>query len=440
MYEILTNPVFVSVAALCALCLLRLNVLIVLFLAAVVAGLTAGLPISETMATFVGGMGGNAETATSYVLLGAIAVGISRTGLTDIMANKMQKAFAERKFLFLLSLGLIAVICTTIIPVNIAFIPIVVPPLLLIMNRMKMDRRAAAVALGWGLKAPYMFLPITYGMILHKLIANNMTKNGTPFEAMEVWKAMIVPAGVGMTAAMLFAIFFVYNKPREYKDIELPGVNAASHTDGNSGLTMPQIGAILGALSTFVIQLLTDSLVLGGVVGLLLMLVFRCFKYEEFDDILNSGVAMIGWIAFVMMASSGFSEVVVATDGVGQLIQAAAGALAGSKIIASSVMILIGLLIVMGTGTAFGTVPILAVIYTPLCASLGYTPLATACLIGVASCIGDVCSPASDGTLGPTAGLDADGQHDHVMDSALPEFLVFMPVIFVLGAAMSVIL
>ena len=440
MSEVLTNPVFVSVIALCILCLLRLNVLIVLFLAAVVAGLVAGMPISETMSTFVGGMGGNAETATSYVLLGAIAVGISRTGLTDIMARWMQKTFAERKFLFLLSLGFIAVICTTIIPVNISFIPIVVPPLLLIMNRMKLDRRAVAVALGWGLKAPYMFIPVTYGMILHKLVANNMTKNGTPFDPMEVWKAMIVPAGVGMTVAMLVAVLFIYNKPREYKDIQLPGVTDKVHSDKDSGFTMAQIGAIIGALSTFVVQLMTDSLVLGGVVGLLLMLAFRCFEYKDFDEVLNSGVAMIGWIAFVMMASSGFSEVVVATKGVESLINTAAGALAGSKIIASSVMILIGLLIVMGTGTAFGTVPILAVIYTPLCASLGYTPLATACLIGVASCIGDVCSPASDGTLGPTAGLNADGQHDHVMDSAIPEFLVFMPVTFIAGVAMSVIL
>ena len=440
MNELLTNPVLVSVVALCILCLLRLNILIVLFLAAVIAGYVAGMPVSETMSTFVGGMGGNAETATSYVLLGAIAVGISRTGLTDIMATWMQKTFAERKFAFLLAIGFIAVICTTVIPVNISFIPIVVPPLLLIMNRMKLDRRAAAVALGWGIKAPYMFIPITYGMILNKLVANNMTKNGTPFDPMQVWKAMIVPAGVCMTVAMLVAVLFIYNKPREYKDIPLPGVtDVPAHVSGK-GLSMEQTGAIVGALSTFVIQLMTDSLVLGGVVGLLLMVVFRCFKYRELDEIIDGGVAMIGWIAFVMMASSGYSDVVVATKGVGSLIQAASTMLVGSKLIASAIMISIGLLIVMGTGTAFGTVPILAVIYTPLCATLGYSPMATACLIGVASCIGDVCSPASDGTLGPTAGLNADGQHDHVMDSAVPEFLVFMPATFIGGVVMSLIL
>lgn len=32
-------------------------------------------------------------------------------------------------------------------------------------------------------------------------------------------------------------------------------------------------------------------------------------------------------------------------------------------------------------------------------------------------------SPASDSTLGPTSGLDADGQHDHMRDTVLPTFL-----------------
>ena len=39
--------------------------------------------------------------------------------------------------------------------------------------------------------------------------------------------------------------------------------------------------------------------------------------------------------------------------------------------------------------------------------------------------VGDVCSPASDGTLGPTSGLNPDGQHDHIWDSTVPAVLVF---------------
>ena len=35
----------------------------------------------------------------------------------------------------------------------------------------------------------------------------------------------------------------------------------------------------------------------------------------------------------------------------------------------------------------------------------------------------DAGSPASDATLGPTCGLNADGQHDHVWDTCVPTFV-----------------
>lgn len=114
--------------------------------------------------------------------------------------------------------------------------------------------------------------------------------------------------------------------------------------------------------------------------------------------------------------------------------------LSASKFIASAVLILIGFTIVMGTGTCFGTVPILSAIYVPMCMTLGYTALGTASLIGVAAAVGDVCSPASDGTLGPTSGLNPDGQHDHIWDSTVPAVLVFSLPLFVIGVVTSAVL
>ncbi|MDZ7835494.1 MAG: hypothetical protein U5K84_09465 [Alkalibacterium sp.] len=40
------------------------------------------------------------------------------------------------------------------IPVHIAFIPILIPPLIMVMNNLNIDRRAVASALTFGLKAP----------------------------------------------------------------------------------------------------------------------------------------------------------------------------------------------------------------------------------------------------------------------------------------------
>ena len=118
------------------------------------------------------------------------------------------------------------------IPVNIAFMPILIPPLIYMMNRMKIDRRAVACALCWGNRAPYLFLPVGYGLIFHHLIAGNMTKYGMPMETMEIWKAMIFPAGIGMLLGLLFAVLVLYRKPREYKEIIIAGADAGNKVEG----------------------------------------------------------------------------------------------------------------------------------------------------------------------------------------------------------------
>ena len=46
-------------------------------------------------------------------------------------------------------------------------------------------------------------------------------------------------------------------------------------------------------------------------------------------------------------------------------------------------------------------------------------------LMSAAAALGDAGSPASDTTLGPTSGLNADGQHDHIWDTCVPTFLHF---------------
>ena len=50
----------------------------------------------------------------------------------------------------------------------------------------------------------------------------------------------------------------------------------------------------------------------------------------------------------------------------------------------------------------------------------GLSPLAIIALIGTAGALGDAGSPASDSTFGPTAGLNVDGQHNHIRDTCVP--------------------
>ena len=100
---------------------------------------------------------------------------------------------------------------------------------------------------------------------------------------------------------------------------------------------------------------------------------------------------------------------------------------------AAFLMLLVGLLITMGIGSSFSTIPIIAAIYVPLAMQLGFSPLAIVALVGTAAALGDAGSPASDSTLGPTSGLNVDGQHNHIWDSVVPTFLHYNLPLLVFG-------
>ena len=83
------NPVVIAVALMLVLSLLRINVVVSLAIGAIVGGLLGGLSLEQTLSTFTGGLGGGAEIALSYAMLGAFAVAISRSGITDLLARKV---------------------------------------------------------------------------------------------------------------------------------------------------------------------------------------------------------------------------------------------------------------------------------------------------------------------------------------------------------------
>ncbi len=433
----LTNPVVLSVLVMTVLCLLKMNVLIALILAALTGGVLSGMSLGDSIATLIGGMGGNAETALSYILLGALAVAIGKTGVADILAKKIGNIVEDRRSTFVLLIAGVACFSQNLIPVHIAFIPILIPPLISVMNKLKIDRRAVASALTFGLKAPYVMLPVGFGLIFHNIVRDALIDNGMPVETNMIWKSMLLP-GIGMIIGLFIAVLISYKKPREYKDIEL--VKSDIKHSGNEGMSKEHIGALLGAIVAFAIQIITESLPLGAIAGLAIMMIFGAFKWKELDEMLSGGIGLMGFIAFVMLVASGYGAVIRATGGVESLVEAAAGMMGGSKAIAAFLMLLIGLIITMGIGTSFGTVPIIATIFVPLCMTLGFSPAATICLVGTAGALGDAGSPASDSTLGPTAGLNVDGQHDHIWDTCVPTFIHYNIPLLIFGTIAALIL
>ena len=141
-----------------------------------------------------------------------------------------------------------------------------------------------------------------------------------------------------------------------------------------------------------------------------------------------------------MLVASGYGDVIRATGGVEQLVETSAKLMGGSKLISAFIMLLIGLVITMGIGSSFGTIPIIATIFVPLAMQLGFSVAATICLIGTAGALGDAGSPASDSTLGPTSGLNIDGQHDHIWDTVVPTFLHYNIPLLIMGTLGALIL
>lgn len=425
MLALLTNPILISVILLCVLCLSRVNVLLALIISSVAGGLAGHMNLSQVMDIFIHGMGGNSETALSYILLGAFAASMTHTGLAPILAKKIAKTINSRKYLLIFILTGIAILSQNLIPVHIAFIPILVPPLLSLMNKLKLDRRAVACGLAFGLEAPYIAIPAGFGLIFQGLIAENMMQNGVEVIKSDIWKYNWL-LGLGMFVGLLFAVFILYRKPREYKNFEVEQKveNENLHLNKNHYITL------VAAVLTLVVQLWTNSLPLGALVGLAVIFGLKAIDHDKMDKLINEGVGLMGYVAFVMLVAAGYASVMKATGCIDTLINAITPYMMHSKIIATVLMMLVGLFITVGIGTSFGTIPILAVLYVPICVKLGFSIPSMIIVLSAAAALGDAGSPASDTTLGPTAGLNADGQHNHIWDTCIPTFLIYnIPII-----------
>lgn len=433
---VLFNPVVISISVMIILCLLKFNILLSILIAAIIAGLFSGMPLDVVMTTLIGGMGGNAETALSYILLGALAVTVSKTGLASILAKNISKIVKGKKSLFILFIAVISCFSQNLIPVHIAFIPILIPSLLGLMNKLKIDRRAVACALTFGLQTPYMTIPIGFGLIFQNIIRDQLIANGIAATTNLVTSVMWIP-GISMVIGLLTAVFISYRKPRIYEDIPIGQI---SEKDADDKMTKKHWCTLIGAATAFVVQIITNSLPLGGLCAIIVLFLTGAVKLREIDDLLDGGVKIMGLIAFIMLVAAGYGSVLRETGSVELLVASITGVVGNSKLIGSTLMLLVGLLVTMGIGSSFGTVPIIAAIYCPLGVSLGFSPQAIILLVGVAGALGDAGSPASDSTLGPTAGLNMDKQHDHIWDTCVPTFLHYNIPLFILGIIGALVL
>ena len=429
-FDLVRNPVVISVAVLLFLSAIRLNVVFALILASIVGGAAAGLGCPETMKAFLGaGLANGAKLAFNYAMLGAFSIAISRSGITELLTQALFKRIGGEatpkqvfafKYTLLLILTLAAVSSQNLIPVHIAFIPVLIPPLLPIFEKIRLDRRAVACILTFGLITPYMVMPFGFGRIyLNDILIANIVSNGVSVTADMAPRAMFIPA-LGMVAGLLIAVFFSYRKPRDYDEKKTEELKPREEMVIHPWKIIVGIVAIILAL---IGQIWMDSLVLAALAGILVFVISGVISLRGTQDIFVRGVNLMGSIGIIMIAANGFAEVMKSTGSVETLVELVSSGIGEQRAMAVFLMLLIGLIITMGIGSSFSTVPLIAAIYVPLCVRLGISPLAVIAIVGTAGALGDAGSPVSESVLGPTAGLNADGQHDHIYDSTIPTFI-----------------
>ncbi|ANK37851.1 MULTISPECIES: Na+/H+ antiporter family protein [Staphylococcus] len=436
------NAVVIAVVLMIVLCLCRLNVVISLFIGALVGGLISGMNITEIVSVFGKNIVDGAEVALSYALLGGFAALISYSGITDYLVNKIIDAIhAENskmsrvkvKIIIIVALLAISIMSQNLIPVHIAFIPIVIPPLISLFNELNIDRRQIAIIIGFGLCFPYVLMPFGFGQIYHQIIQSGFSKADHPIEMGMIWKSMLIPS-IGYIVGLIAGIYY-YRKPRKY--IQRDEVKDTTHTEIKPYIL---IVTVVSIIATFLVQLLTDSMIFGALAGVLVFFISRAYKWTELDKKFVEGIQIMSFIGVVILSANGFAGVMNETGDISKLVNGISGVIGDNKLISIIVMYLIGLVVTLGIGSSFATIPIIATLFVPLGESLGLSTMGLIALIGTASALGDSGSPASDSTLGPTAGLDVDGQHDHIRDTCIPNFVFYNIPLIIFGTIAAMVL
>ncbi len=436
------NAVVIAVILMIVLCLCRLNVVISLFISALVSGLISGMSIEKVINVFGKNIVDGAEVALSYALLGGFAALISYSGITDYLVGKIINAIhAENsrwsrvkvKVTIIIALLAMSIMSQNLIPVHIAFIPIVIPPLLSLFNDLKIDRRLIGLIIGFGLCFPYVLLPYGFGQIFQQIIQSGFAKANHPIEFNMIWKAMLIPS-MGYIVGLLIGLY-VYRKPREYETRKI------SDSDNVTELKpYILIVTIVAILATFLVQTFTDSMIFGALVGVLVFFISRAYNWYELDAKFVEGIKIMAYIGVVILTANGFAGVMNATGDIDELVKTLTSITGDNKLFSIIMMYVIGLIVTLGIGSSFATIPIIASLFIPFGASIGLDTMALIALIGTASALGDSGSPASDSTLGPTAGLNVDGQHDHIRDTCVPNFLFYNIPLMIFGTIAAMVL
>lgn len=443
------NAVVLAIVLMVVFCLIKIPVAVSLVSAALLGGLHAKMAFPDILQVLNDNLLSGAQVGMTYIMVGAFAVALARSGILDWVAQKMANSLNREgahvrqqvKWMLFALFIVVSLLSQNLIPVHIAFIPVLIPPLLGLMNRLRIDRRAVACILACGISASYLLLPFGFGAIyLNEILLENFNSvgaaSGYAATASMAPKAMFFPV-MGILAGMLVAVFITYRKPRDYVQNDHLQIDPLqtnyiqSETENTDTVAVeekikiglqPLLFTALAVGAVLLFQIYFDSLFIGAMIGFMILGFSGIYRWQAQDDVFTQGVRLMAEIAVIITIASSFGALLTATGDIDPLVASATQFFGDNKLFGAAVMLVVGLFITIGFGDSFASVPILAPIYIPLAFALGFSPLAALAMLGAAAALGDAGSPASTITLGATAGLNADGQHDHIKDSVIPTF------------------
>src|SRR5699024_9382857 len=152
-------------------------------------------------------------------------------------------------------------------------------------NKLQIDRRAVATALTFALKFPYITIPFGFGFIFQGIIKDEMIDNGMQITSGEVTKAMLFP-GAAMIVGLLIAVLITYRKKRIAKQMIQLLTQYVIMSDNivvrkEIIFYVTHFFTIVAIIATLVLQIITDSLILVALVGIIVMFVRRVVKLYQ---------------------------------------------------------------------------------------------------------------------------------------------------------------
>jgi putative amino acid transporter len=176
----------------------------------------------------------------------------------------------------------------------------------------------------------------------------------------------MIPVG-GMIVGLLIAVFFSYRKPRTYKQKDIAGQETAAYT--KKSITFALLAVILSlAAQVYLTEVVgVQGMIYGSLAGIIILYSGGAMKFNETDLILTSGMRMMAFIGFVMIAASGFASVLRETGHIETLVASSAEWIGSNQLLAAISLLIVTIWLKRkGRSIIYTLVPMIFVLFMTL--------------------------------------------------------------------------